>query len=254
MARSFTTLSLLFLLLLTLLACAPKPESQFIPSEPATVLDSATFGSLRGQVTFEGPLPDIKRSAVKSFSECAVFHKGKVITPDVLITEGKLQNVFIYVKEGLEGMFFNPPSKPAVLDQLGCFYEPHVLGVQVGQKILIKNSDPTLHNVHAKPKLQREFNIGMPVIGMQVTKMFQKAEVMIPLSCDVHSWMKMYVGVLPHPYFAVSQENGKFMIKDLPEGKYTLEAWHEVFGTKSQIVNIQAGEITISDIIFVSEK
>jgi hypothetical protein len=128
-----------------------------------------------------------------------------------------------------------------MIDQKGCQYLPHVQGVMVGQKVKIVNSDPTLHNIHAHAKANPEFNQGQPFQGMEMEKVFDKVEVMIPFRCDVHPWMASYMGVLDHPFFAVSKADGSFEIPNLPPGSYTLEAWHESLGTQTADVTVAAG-------------
>jgi hypothetical protein len=123
-----------------------------------------------------------------------------------------------------------------------CRYTPHVFGVRVGQPLDITNSDPTLHNIHATPKNNAEFNQGQPIQGMKTTKTFTTPEVMVPFKCDVHGWMNAYVGVLDHPYFATTGTDGKFSLKSLPPGTYTIEAWHERLGAQTQSVTIGAKE------------
>lgn len=163
------------------------------------------------------------------------------MTETVVGAEGRLGNVFVYVKEGLEGDF--PAAEdPVVLDQEGCRYHPHVLGIQVGQSLLIRNDDPLLHNINAQPTVNRGFNVSQPQAGMESTRRFKAPEVMIPVKCDVHGWMSAYIGVLDHPYFAVSGEDGSFTISSLPPGEYVLEAWHELYGTATQTVTVGASE------------
>jgi hypothetical protein len=128
------------------------------------------------------------------------------------------------------------------IDQKACHYVPHVFGVRVGQTVEIVNSDPTLHNIHAMPKGNQEFNNGQPIQGMKMTHTFTAKEVMVPFKCDVHGWMNAYVGVMDNPYFAVTDANGKFEMKNLPPGTYTIEAWHEKLGTTTQSVTIAAKE------------
>jgi plastocyanin len=157
--------------------------------------------------------------------------------------DGKsLANVFVYVKDGLGSFSYDPPTDMAKIDQRECRYHPHVFGMRVGQPLEIMNSDPTLHNIHAIPKTNSEFNNGQPIQGMKMTHTFDKPEVMVPFKCDVHGWMNAYVGVLDHPYFAVTDATGSFDIKNLPPGTYTIEAWHEKFGTMQQKVTIGAKE------------
>jgi plastocyanin len=161
---------------------------------------------------------------------------------------GALQNVFVYVKDGLGNLRFPIPATSVVLDQKGCHYVPHVLGVQVGQNLEVVNSDPTLHNVHAVAKANQEFNQGQPLPGMKFTRQFSTPEVMVPFKCDVHSWMNAFIGVLDHPYFAVTGADGSFSLKGLPPGTYTIEAWHETLGTQTQSVTI--GEKESKEIAF----
>ena len=156
--------------------------------------------------------------------------------------DGSLQNVFVYVKDGLGALKFPVPATPLVLDQKGCQYRPHVFGVQAGQPIEILNSDATLHNIHAWPQANQEFNVGQALQGMKDTHVFTTQEVMVPFRCDVHRWMNSFVGVVAHPFFAVTGADGAFQLKGLPPGTYTLEAWHEKFGTKTASVTIGAKE------------
>jgi plastocyanin len=164
---------------------------------------------------------------------------------------GELQNVFVYVKDGLGDRTFTAPTGPVVLDQKGCRYHPHVFGIMVGQPMQILNSDPTLHNIHATPAAGQnaEFNTGQPIQGMKTDHTFTKKEVMVPFKCDVHSWMNAYVGVLDHPYFATTGGDGAFALNKLPPGTYTIEAWHEKLGTQTQSVTIgpkESKEITFT--------
>jgi plastocyanin len=168
-------------------------------------------------------------------------------------SDGKsLANVFVYVKDGLGNYMFDTPTEPAQIDQQACRYHPHVFGMMVGQTLEILNSDPTLHNIHALPKGNQEFNTGQPIQGMKTTHVFTKPEVMVPFKCDVHGWMNAYVGVLPHPFFAVSAADGTYTIKGLPPGTYTIEAWHEKLGTKTQSVTIGASESKTADFSFAA--
>ena len=137
-----------------------------------------------------------------------------------------------------------------VIDQKQCRYHPHVFGIRVGQPLDILNSDPTLHNIHAMPYENLEFNLGQPVQGMRTTKTFTVPEVMVPIRCDVHGWMNAYVGVMDSPYFAVSRADGAFEIATLPPGTYTLEAWHEKLGTSTQKVTLGAKESREITVVF----
>jgi len=177
--------------------------------------------------------------------QCASFHTEDVYTEAVVTdADGNLANVFVYVKEGAA-----PSAAPAgevILDQQGCVYTPHVTGVVVGQTMKIRNSDQVLHNVHALPTVNAEFNQGQPFAGMELEKTFDKPEIMIPVKCDVHPWMKSYIGVMEHSYFAVSGADGSFSIEGLAPGDYVLEAWHEELGTRTQSVTVADGAVDVS--------
>jgi plastocyanin len=160
----------------------------------------------------------------------------------VVNPNGTLKNVYVYVKSGLGDKKFPAPSTPAVFDQHGCMYHPHVLSVQTGQEIIVRNSDGVLHNINARPKLNKGFNFGQPVQGMESKKSFDKPEVMIPVKCDVHPWMNAWMGVQDHPFAAVTGDDGSFSLKGLPAGTYTIEAWHEKYGVSDQTVTIGATE------------
>jgi plastocyanin len=201
-------------------------------------VDPATAGSLTGRVLFDGTAPAPQPITMRSDPNCG--STGTATTETLLVNDGRLQNVFVYVKDGLGALRFPVPSTPVVLDQQGCRYTPHVLGIQIGQPLEIRNSDPTLHNVHAVAAANREFNTGQPVQGMRHTHTFSTVEVMVPFKCDVHGWMHAYVGALDHPFFAVSGDDGSFQIPGLPPGTYTVEAWHERLGTQTQTVTIRA--------------
>ena len=155
---------------------------------------------------------------------------------------GGLENVFVYVKDGLGNYVYDTPTESAKIDQMNCRYHPHVFGMRVGQKLEIVNSDPTLHNIHALPKNSKQFNIAQPKQGMKMSQKFDKSEVMVKIKCEVHNWMASYVGVLDHPFYAVSNTEGTFTIKDLPPGTYELEAWHEKFGTQTATVTVGASD------------
>ena len=153
-----------------------------------------------------------------------------------------LQNVFVYVKDGLGAFGFPVPTEPVVLDQDKCRYTPRVLGVRVGQPLSIRNSDPLLHNVRANATINQPFNMSTPLEGVSFTRTFATREVMVPFKCDVHAWMTAYVGVLDHPYFGTTAPDGKVVLGNLPPGTYTIEAWHETLGAKTQQVTIAAKE------------
>ncbi len=217
------------------------PESSMPAAAPgATKIDASTAGSVKGAIVVEGATP--KNEGIKMNADPVCLKLNT--TPQFQETyevgaDGKaLANVFIYVKDGLGNYEYDPPTDHPQIDQKSCRYHPHVQGMRVGQPLEILNSDPTLHNIHALPKANAEFNNGQPIQGMKMTHTFTAKEVMVPFKCDVHGWMNAYVAVLDHPYFAVSDKDGKFSIANLPPGDYTIEAWHERLGTMEQKVTI----------------
>jgi plastocyanin len=225
------------------------------PSAPSATpdglrVDASTAGEVTGLVTIDGMAPMNAAIRMNADPICLREVKGpQAMETFVVGGDGKsLGNVFVYVKDGLGNYIYDTPTEPARIDQEGCRYIPHVFGMRVGQPLEILNSDPTLHNIHATPKVNREFNTGQPIEGMRTTHTFDQPEVMVPFKCDVHGWMNAYVGVLEHPYFAVTDNDGRFSIRTLPAGTYTIEAWHERLGAQEQMVTI--GEKETQDIAF----
>ena len=169
---------------------------------------------------------------------CDKKHTGPVFAGDVQVNEnGTLKNVFVWIKQGLEDYSFETPEQPVILDQNGCIYSPRVFGVQTGQPLKMLNSDPITHNIHPIPELNREWNETQAPAQDKV-KSFPRREVMISVKCNIHPWMKCYIGVLPHPYFHVTGDEGSFELANLPPGKYIIEAWHEKFGTMEQEITV----------------
>jgi len=202
-------------------------------------------------VTFIGTAPVPEKVKMDADPQCALQHKEAVHKQDVVVNaNGTLKNVFVYVKQGLEGKTFPAATQPAKLDQQGCLYAPRVLGLQVNQPLEIVNSDATLHNVNCKPAKSKPFNIAQPVKGMKSTKTFTAPEVMVKCACNVHPWMASYIGVLEHPVFGVTGDDGSFSLAGLPAGQYTLEAWHEKFGTQTQTVTVGGGETKTAEFTF----
>ena len=201
-------------------------------------VDPATTGDVAGRVVFEGAAPQPAVLRTSADRACA---QGEDIYDESLLVgaDGGLQNAFVYIKTGLDDYIFDVPTEPVVLDQKACRYEPHVFGVRVGQRVEILNSDPTLHNVHAMPQANTEFNQGMPLQGMKLNQTFTAPEVGVPFKCDVHGWMASYGGIVEHPYFAVTDATGAFALPRVPPGTYTVEVWHETLGTRTQTITVE---------------
>ncbi len=195
-------------------------------------------GGVKGKVAFSGKAPKGEAIKMNADAKCAALHAaGFKFESTSVGSNGELANVFVYVKKGLEGKKFDAPGESkTILDQKGCWYYPRVSGIMVGEKLSILNSDPTMHNVNAQP----DFNAAMPAGVKPLEKTFKKSKVMFSIKCNVHPWMRSFVGVLEHPYYAVSGKDGSFEIKNLPPGKYTLEAWHEKLGSQTQEVTVGA--------------
>lgn len=198
-------------------------------------------GTVAGQVTFEGAPPARKTIEFGAERQCALGHTHPPQQEDLVITDGAVQWVLVYVKDGLTGEF-PAPTDPVVIDQRGCLFLPHVAVARVGQPVEFRNSDPVLHNVRGKSSQAQGFNVAQPIQGMKTTKTLKKPEVGMLLRCDVHFWMASYLHVLTHPFFAVTGGDGVFTISGLPAGTYTLEAWHEKFGVRTQTVTVQDGQ------------
>ena len=233
-------------------ACGGGSSSdETTPAAPAPApVDPATVGNIMGTITLDGTAPAPEEIRMNSDPVCLTEATNTQTEYYVVGDGGVLANVFVYVTEGLEGRTFPPATGTMTIDQDGCQYHPHVFGMRVGQTLEILNSDPTLHNIHATPSANAEFNMGQPIEGMRFERTFETPEIMVPFKCDVHSWMNAYVGVLDHPYFAVTAENGGFDISGLPPGDYVIEAWHERLGTQTQNATIGEGATAELDFTF----
>lgn len=240
---------------LVILPACKKEEAPAMPSAPATAEQKpampeptqaqvppapAGHSTVRGVVKFTGTAPALADIAPSSDPAC----EGMALKDQaVMVKDGKLQNVLVRVKGNVAGVASaGPSSPPVVVDQLKCSYTPRVLGAQAGQPIQVKNSDQTMHNVRGVAGTKPIFNIAQPPSAPPVSKPTPADAEMIQLKCDVHPWMKAFVIVSPHPYFSTTGEDGAFSITGLPAGTYTLEAWHETFGTKTAEVTVKDGE------------
>ncbi|HJR61105.1 MAG TPA: carboxypeptidase regulatory-like domain-containing protein [Vicinamibacterales bacterium] len=241
-------------LLVTIAACSGGEERAAPAGAAADArrVDPGQAGTVSGRVRFEGDVPVNPSVRISGDPMCIRANPNGMTFENFMVSGGGLDNVFVYVKDGLGGYQFDVPSEPVKLDQQGCRYVPHVAGLQVGQPLEISNSDETMHNVHSLPEANGEFNFAQYVKGQKNVQTFTTSEVMVPFKCDLHGWMNAYVGVVEHPYFAVTTEGGKFELKNLPAGTYTVEAWHEKAGTRTQQVTIAANESKAIDFTFTS--
>ncbi len=215
---------------------------------------SASSGvTISGKVNFKGE--KFKRRTINTASDPACMeHASQPLLSEVVVINSNdtLRNVLVYVKQGLPaGKKYEPPAEAFLVDQVGCAYTPHVFAAMTGQTVTIRNSDPTLHNVHGRPTVAKEFNVAQAVKGMEEKLVFKKPEVPFAIKCDVHPWMTTWCAIFDHPYFAVTGDEGTFSIPNLPPGEYTIEAWHERFGVKE--LKIQAAEGEKKEIEFTYE-
>jgi len=231
-------LGLLCLLGLWLLSACSKKESEEQSAAPAsqaqpaaTPIDPTTVATVSGTVKLEGAAPKAQKIDMSQDPAC----KGANASETVVAEGGNLANVFVYVKDGLGNRTFDVPKESVTIDQSGCRYHPHVLGVMTGQTIQIKNDDPTTHNIHPTPKDNREWNESQPPQASPLEKSFAREEIMLPVRCNQHPWMKMFVNVVKSPFYAVTGPDGKYEIKGLPPGDYTLAFVHEKIGPERDV-------------------
>ena len=209
--------------------------------------------SLKGKVKFEGSVPKTAPINMAADPSCAKQHPSPVLNQEVLTdANGALQNVIVFIAEGLGDRQFDPPSQPAVIEQKGCMYVPHMLALQANQALQVVNHDPTTHNVHVMPTNNREWNKAEPP-GTKVDEAFAREEIAIPVKCNVHPWMRSYVAVFKHPYFVVTGKDGSFDLSNLPPGTYTVKAWQEKLGTATQRITVGANETKAVDFVFKSQ-
>jgi plastocyanin len=217
---------------------AVKTEAKAPPPAYFKV-DPATAGTVTGTIHYTGKKPKSKPIDMSGDPACVEAHHGKAIDESLVVgkTVG-LANVFVYIKSGLEGKTFETPDAVVAMDQQGCSFQPRLLGIQTGQTMRVTNSDPVTHNIHPLAQNNREWNHSQGAGEEPLARKFMRPEVMIRVKCNIHSWMRAYIGVVEHPYFAVTKEDGSFQIPNLPPGNYVLEAWHESLGTQEQPIQI----------------
>jgi plastocyanin len=239
-------LAVLWSLSFGLTACNSKAGEQAKTAASApqeyTTVDPATAATIRGIIKFNGKAPAPREIDMSADPACqfADGPPGPKLSEQYVVNDGKLANVYVYIKEGLEGKNFAPLQAPAVLDQRGCRYHPHVLAMMAGQPLRILNSDPATHNVHPSPKVDgnHEWNVSQMPKGDPVEKTFTQPEIMMPVQCNQHNWMKAFINVSRTPFFAVSDAAGNFEIKGLPPGEYTVAAVHENAGEQTQKITV----------------
>lgn len=201
---------------------------------------SNTFAAnITGTIKFQGVQPKFRALATSADPACP----GSVY-PEVLVlgSNNELANVLVYISKGVPPGKYYPPDKPVVLNQVGCRFDPHVFAAMVGQQVVFLTSDQTLHTVDFHGKKNRKFAVEMPKWYKGGTKVFNKEEFMVPIMCSVHPWMLAFANILSHPYFFVSEKNGRFLIRELPPGEYTIEAWHEKLGRQQKTITIQTND------------
>jgi Polysaccharide lyase family 4, domain II len=240
-----------------MLGCSRKPANEATTSTAAKPaisyykVNAANAGSVTGTVRFNGKKPAPKVIDMSSDPACVEAHHGKAFDESLMIgPKGAVGNAFVYIKSGLEGKNFEPSTTPVVIDQRGCWFHPRVLGIQTNQPLQVINSDPVTHNIHPMAQVNREWNHSQGPEDPPITRKFLKPEVMIPVKCNIHSWMHDYIGVLDHPYFAVTAPDGSFEIKNLPAGTYTIGVWQEKLGTQEQTITISPQQSATAEFRF----
>jgi hypothetical protein len=239
---------LLIVLTCLLAVCIAGGDATHAGSVNDTPASSSAI--VKGVVKFEGTVPKPVHIDMSPDPKCAQTHPSGAAAEDI-VTDGSggLQNVIVFISAGLEGRTYDPPQDHAVMLQKGCMYQPHVLAIQANQKLEVVNADTTTHNIHPFPSNNREWNQMQPP-GLPLEETFAREEVAIPVKCNVHPWMRSYIAVLKNPYFAVTDKNGGFELKNLPPGNYTVQAWHEKLGTTTQKITVGESETKTMEFVF----
>ena len=247
--KTVVLLALAMLALLLLSACskkeepAAKAEPAATAAAPATPVDPATAATITGTVKYPGAAPKPVKIDMSQDPAC----KGDNKVEALVVNNGNLENAFVYVKDGLGSRTFDVPKEPVTLDQQVCRYHPHVLGIMAGQQLKVINSDPTTHNIHPTPKDNREWNESQAPKAAAIDKTFAREEILLPVKCNQHPWMKMYINVVKSPYYAVTDKDGKYTLKGMPPGTYTVAVVHEKLGEQTQQITVGAKESKAAD-------
>jgi plastocyanin len=215
---------------------------------------AALAATVNGSVVFDGKAPALKPLAMEAEPVCHKMHGGKPAPNEMLVlgSGNTMGNIIVWISKGLPaGKTWPAPKTPVTLDQKGCQYVPHVMGIMVGQPYRILNSDGILHNVHTLPKINPQFNRGQPATVKEISTAFPKPEGMFQIKCDVHPWMSAYIGVFTHPFYAVTKPDGKFTISNLPAGSYEITAWHERLGTQTASLTVAENDTKAQNFKFV---
>jgi plastocyanin len=220
------------------------------PAPPAFTVDPATAGSITGLVKYSGPKPKAKVIDQSSDPACVTANKGKIYDESLITTKGGLGNAFVYISKGLEGKTFATPTASVTIDQKGCWFRPHLVGLQTGQTLDVVNSDPVTHNIHPMAHINHEWNHSQGPGDPPMHRTFTKQEVMIPVKCNIHDWMHAFIGVVDNPYFTVTKDDGTYTLPNLPPGTYTVSVWHETLGTQETTVTIAASAKAEANLAF----
>jgi hypothetical protein len=264
MSKTRTLLFVLLPIVMVAVGCGGGSDSSGTSAPASTPTESAAeptssqaapavggSASLSGTIVYEGKVPNLPKLRMDADPGCAKKHSGPVESEALVLGEGNtLANVFVWVKGGVPSGDWPVPAEPVVLDQNGCQYKPHVSGLMVGQSLKVLNSDELLHNIHSLPKINSSFNRAMPATVTEAEYSFSKEEVLFKIKCDVHPWMNAWIGVVSHPFFAVTDANGKFAIEGLPAGTYEIEARHEKMDPRSESLTLADGEAGALDFSF----
>lgn len=239
------------------IGCSGKKNAELAPAhaeQPAVSyfkVDPATAATITGTIRYTGKKPERKLIDMSEDPACVEAHHGKAYDESLVVgSKGALANAFIYIKKGLEGKTFAVPATSVVIDQRGCWFRPRIVGIQTGQTLEVVNSDPVTHNIHPMAEINREWNHSQGPGDPPMSRKFLKPEIMIPVKCNIHSWMHAYIGVVDNPYFAVSSDDGTFAIKNLPPGTYTIGVWQEKLGTQEQQLTVAPHQDAVADFTF----